>query len=95
MEFSAGHFLNSKLHVTLTKEVCMSKVENTQENFNICMENCKPCLTYSDIEGEGLFCARGKSSAPRPKKGCNCGFCPVQHKSGCNGAYYCVDGPCE
>lgn len=73
----------------------MPKVENTQENFNICMDYCKPCLTYSDIEGEGVFCARGKSSAPRNKKGCNCGLCPVQQKSGCKGAYYCVDGPCE
>ena len=46
----------------------MSKVEDSQENFDICMEYCKPCLTFSDIEGEGLFCARGKSSTPREKK---------------------------
>ena len=73
----------------------MSKVEDNQENFDICMEYCKPCLTYSDIEGEGLFCARGKSKSPRDKKGCNCGACFIQRKFECNGIYYCITGPCE
>jgi len=73
----------------------MAKVEDNQTNFDTCMEYCKPCLTYSDIEGEGLFCARGKSVAPRNKKGCNCGLCAVQQKSGCKSTYYCVEGACE
>ena len=73
----------------------MSKVEDTQENVKICLENCKPCLSYPGVEGEALFCARGKSSTPKSKKGCNCGYCEVQKKAGYRGAYYCISGPCE
>lgn len=70
----------------------MSKVENNQENFDICMEYCKSCPTFSDKEGEGLFCARGKSSESLEKRGCNCGACFIQQKYGNKDMYYCIHG---
>lgn len=73
----------------------MSKVEDNQENIDICLKHCKQCLTYPGIEGEALFCARGKSSAPKKKNGCNCGYCEVKKKYSCRGAFYCIEGVCE
>ncbi len=73
----------------------MGKVEDNEGNAAICLQNCKPCLTYPGVEGEALFCARGKSSAPKSKKGCNCGICDVQKKYGCDDLYYCINGACE
>ncbi len=73
----------------------MAKVEDNQENANICMNNCISCMSYPDIEGEALFCVRGKSSAAVTKSGCNCSPCEVQGKYGCKGEYYCAEGPCE
>ena len=73
----------------------MSKVENNQENFETCLKFCKPCLSYPGVEGEGLFCARGKSSAPKSKNGCNCGVCDVKRKYLCSGTYFCISGECE
>lgn len=73
----------------------MAKVEDTRENENICMTFCGSCPTYPGVEGEGLFCARGKSSAPKEKTGCNCGMCDVQNKFGCQDQYYCINGVCE
>ena len=73
----------------------MAKVEDNQENVDICLKHCKQCLTYPGIEGEALFCARGKSSAPKKKNGCNCGYCEVKKKYSCKGAFYCIEGTCE
>jgi len=73
----------------------MPKVENTKENENICMRFCGTCPTYPGLEGEALFCARGKSKKPPEKKGCNCPQCDVQKKYGCKGTYYCIKGVCE
>jgi hypothetical protein len=73
----------------------MPKVEDSQENVDACLKFCKPCLTYPGGEGEALFCSRGKSDTPKPKKGCNCGICDVRKKYGCTGFYYCVTEPCE
>lgn len=73
----------------------MAKVEDTQSNAETCLKFCEPCLTYPGVEGEALFCARGKSSAPQAKKGCNCGICDVRRKYGCDGFYYCHTGVCE
>jgi hypothetical protein len=70
----------------------MSKVEDNQDNFDICMDYCKSCPTYSKKEGEGLFCARGQSSEPLDKKGCNCGACFIQIKYGNTSSYYCING---
>jgi hypothetical protein len=72
----------------------MPKVEDTQENVNICMKFCGSCPTYPGVKGEVLFCARGKSNIPKVKQGCNCGLCDVQNKYGCTGSYYCTEGAC-
>lgn len=73
----------------------MPKVEDTRENAEACMQFCEPCLTYPGVAGEALFCARGKSSSPGGKKGCNCGICDVRKKFGCDGTYYCISGACQ
>lgn len=73
----------------------MAKVKDTKENMEICLEFCGPCPTFPEIEGEALFCARGKSKAPKEKRGYNCGMCSVQSASGCRGQYYCIHGACE
>ncbi|MHA2219667.1 MAG: DUF2769 domain-containing protein [Candidatus Hodarchaeales archaeon] len=70
----------------------MGKVEDNQENFDICMEFCKTCPTFSKKEGEGLFCARGKSSESLEKKGCNCDACFVQMNYEKKSSYYCEHG---
>jgi hypothetical protein len=72
----------------------MPKIEDNPENAETCLKFCKPCLSYPEVEGEALFCFRGKSSAPRKKNGCNCGICDVNKKYGCKGTYYCMNGPC-
>ncbi|MBI4825600.1 MAG: DUF2769 domain-containing protein [Nitrospirae bacterium] len=73
----------------------MAKVEDTPENASVCLEFCGPCPTFPEVEGEALFCARGKSIAPKQKHGCNCTMCTVQGKSGCRGTYYCINDRCE
>jgi len=72
-----------------------SKVEDTQANVDICLQYCGTCPSYPGVQGEALFCARGRSSSPGEKKGCNCGACEVQHKYECKGGYYCISGLCE
>lgn len=72
----------------------MPGVEDTKENFDICMQYCGSCLTYPGVEGEALYCARGKSSVQAQKKGCNCGVCDVQRKYGCKNIYHCIEGVC-
>jgi hypothetical protein len=73
----------------------MAKVEDTRENAGICLTFCSSCPTFPGAEGEALFCARGKSSAPKDMSGCNCGLCDVQNKFGCTRQYYCINGVCE
>jgi hypothetical protein len=73
----------------------MAKVEDNQDNVNICMNNCVSCMSYSGVEGEALYCSRGKSSASITRAGCNCSFCDVQIKYGCSGTFYCAEGGCE
>lgn len=69
----------------------MRKVNDTQENFEICMKgNCSTCPSYSKISGEGLFCARGPSKAVLEKRGCNCPECQVWANNGMSSMYYCI-----
>ena len=63
----------------------MAKVEDTQENAATCLTFCGSCPTYPGVEGEALFCSRGKSSAAVTKNGCNCGYCDVKRKYSCSG----------
>jgi hypothetical protein len=73
----------------------MSIVDDNQENLETCMKFCGTCPTYPGIDGEALFCARGKSSAPQTKSGCKCGSCDVRKKYFCQGTYFCINGECE
>lgn len=69
----------------------MGKVEDTQGNFEICMNgNCSTCPSYPGESGEGLYCARGPGKAKIEKKGCNCPECPVWINNGLSGMYYCA-----
>jgi hypothetical protein len=68
----------------------MVKVEDIQENFDLCMQgNCSACPSYPGQPGEGLYCARGPSKFSIEKKGCNCPECPVWEKNGLSSMYYC------
>jgi len=70
----------------------MDKVEDTQENFDICMQdNCSTCPSYHKVPGEGLYCARGPSKLSIEKKGCNCPECPVWEKNRLSGMYYRIE----
>ena len=64
-------------------------VDDTLENFEICLENCGECPSYPGIEGEGLYCARGSSGVEVTRKGCNCPDCPVWVNCGLGRTYYC------
>jgi len=68
----------------------MAKVEETADNFDICMDG--NCSSYPDIEGEGLYCARGESEGDIERKGCNCPECPVWLNNGLSGMYFCING---
>jgi hypothetical protein len=76
------------------KAIEMAKVEDTRENFKICMQgNCSTCPSYPKGKGEGLFCARVPSKAKIEKRGCNCPECPVWMDNGLSSMYYCLQGP--
>jgi hypothetical protein len=69
----------------------MAKVEDTKENFEICMQgNCSTCPSYPKESQEGLYCARGPSKHAIEKRGCNCPECPVWTDNGLSGMYYCA-----
>lgn len=69
----------------------MDKVENTRENFDVCMQgNCSTCPSYPGRPGEGLYCSIGPSKLAIEKKGCNCPDCPVWEKNGQSVMYYCI-----
>jgi hypothetical protein len=69
----------------------MAKVDDTKENFEICMQdNCLTCPSYPKGSQEGLCCARGPSKRAIEKRGCNCPGCPVWIDNGLLGMYYCA-----
>ncbi|MGM0442410.1 MAG: RnfABCDGE type electron transport complex subunit D [Elusimicrobiota bacterium] len=75
------------------KRSAVNRVEDTKKNRKICAQNCGKCPTFSQIDGEILFCARGTSADKTlEKKGCWCPECDVQKASGCTGTYYCIYG---
>ncbi|MHC4159016.1 MAG: DUF2769 domain-containing protein [Planctomycetota bacterium] len=70
----------------------MARVEDTPENFSICMDgNCFGCPSYPEEAGgeEGLYCARDRGSMEIEKNGCNCPECPVWQGNGLKGMYFC------
>jgi len=70
----------------------MSKIPDTRENLETCAKYCGSCPTHSGLEGDLLFCARGKSRAPKPESGCNCGHCPIWTGAALKEYYYCRNG---
>jgi len=70
----------------------LMSVEDTQNTFNICMEFCGNCPSFPKINGEGLYCARGKSNADIERQGCLCSGCTIYEKYDLTGAYFCVEG---
>jgi methylamine---glutamate N-methyltransferase subunit C len=69
----------------------MTKVEDTVQNFEICMQgNCSTCPSFPKDSAEGLYCARGLSKHSIERKGCNCPECPVWIDNGLSGMYFCV-----
>ncbi len=68
----------------------MAKVEDNEENFRVCMrDNCGQCPSSPEVEGEGLYCARGPSKGKVERKGCNCPECPIWTKHKLSRTYYC------
>ncbi len=70
----------------------MPKVDDTQENADICKKYCGDCPSYPKGGGEFLFCARSKSANPGEKKGCYCPECDVWMKYKLKGVYFCIEG---
>jgi hypothetical protein len=72
----------------------MAKVQDTTENFQICMQhsNCGGCPSYIGEGKEALYCARGKSANKVVRKGCNCPECPVWINNQLKGMYFCDVG---
>ena len=70
----------------------MAKVDDTNENVEICQKYCGSCPTYPTDSQQWLFCARGKTSKTLDKKGCNCPECEVWEKYGLSQMYYCIRG---
>jgi hypothetical protein len=73
----------------------LAKVDNTQENLEICVKFCGPCPSKPQVFGEALFCARGKSSKEVEEKGCNCPGCGVFAKYDLSDGYFCKSGAAE
>jgi len=70
----------------------MADVEDSEENFGICLDNCGTCPSYVGNREEALYCARGRSSREVEKKGCNCPECPLWMSCGLSAMYYCING---
>jgi hypothetical protein len=70
----------------------MPKVDDTYEDEMICTRFCGQCPSYPEVKGELLFCAKGRSKAPKAKAGCKCGFCDVWNRYDLEGFYYCISG---
>jgi hypothetical protein len=62
-------------------------VEDNTRNFEIC--RCLTCPSFRNIEGEGLYCARGRSLSTIERKGCLCLGCPVLEIYHLTGDYFC------
>jgi hypothetical protein len=68
----------------------MPEVEDTQENYEACLnEQCGKCPSYPGVEGEALYCARGRSSGEVRRVQCLCPDCPIWVKYGLGKTFYC------
>ncbi len=75
----------------------MERVDDTEENEEICRKYCGACPTYKRnflerYPPDALFCARGVSSAdPKVKAmGCFCPACELFAKHGLVIGYFCA-----
>ncbi|MBS3819757.1 DUF2769 domain-containing protein [bacterium] len=74
----------------------MAQVDDTKENLQKCI--CGQCPSFNQCmkdQGEGLYCAKGKSSCEFDKEGCICGTCPLTPEYDLDGVYYCSIGKAE
>jgi len=67
-------------------------VNNTDENFKICLEFCGNCPSFPKVPGEALYCARGKSKIEIDRQGCLCPGCGIYEKYDLFGTYFCAEG---
>jgi hypothetical protein len=71
------------------------KVEDTEENRQICRKYCGSCPSYKHnslgkFQPDALFCARGTSSAPSIKEvNCYCPACELFDKNNLNIGRFC------
>lgn len=68
----------------------MTEEEKMEYVFNNCI--CKKCPSYVECGEKAGYCAVGKSTCIKEKKGCICPDCPVTAKMGLKWGYYCVAG---
>ena len=68
----------------------MAQVPDNDESFRVCVEeNCGECPSFPGAEGEGLYCARGRSAGPIQRKQCICPDCPIWVECGLGRTFYC------
>jgi hypothetical protein len=77
-------------------EICVTKVDESVANVDICGRFCGSCPTYRENALKSnspslLFCARGKSGKTEPVKRitCNCPGCGVHKRYKLTGDFYC------
>ncbi len=68
----------------------MAEVEDNEENFRVCVEeNCGRCPSWPGREGDGLYCARGRSEGDVERVQCVCPDCPIWVNCGLGRTFYC------
>ena len=70
------------------------KVEDTEDNEEICKDFCGSCPSYPGTN-KWLFCARGKSGKKIERNGCLCPACQVYMDSNLERDYFCDEGAPE
>lgn len=74
----------------------VKRVEDTEENRQICRKYCGACPTYKQNslgqqQPDLLFCACGTSSAPAMKKaGCFCPACEIFTRNSLAIGHFCI-----
>jgi len=72
------------------------KVEDTEENRQICRKYCRACPSYKHnslerYQPDALFCACGTSPAPSQKEvGCFCPACEIFAKHSLAIGHFCA-----
>ena len=74
----------------MSRETIM-KVEDTTKNMNLCLDYCGNCPSYSHVEGDGLYCARGESKSWIDKSECLCSRCSIFEMYGLQKMFFCAE----